>query len=561
MDKEESFFLTYLDGTPSGNRALLSAWDDLSFEQKIQVVLALSNQDALEVLQYRLDILKLAFESASPLLRFLAAQQLIQALRPILPEDTESTEYKRLLDALRTDDSSLVRSVLYERTGVSDILLPDKDGGMQDSLYHDPEEFFGLEHEYRLGALRMLTAGLLPVTLLLEAAVEKFIPEDRLSEWELFEIVAEFFALNKTGLWDRMSLFERERTTLPRLWNVAPKLPPIASKILIERLPLNEHFLETSSPLKSCNTSLSDVVIHKKKIEESEYQSINFYFSAFSQFQDYHLLWLLRRKDIELPDLRWSILESAASGNPNNFPQRLVCEAVARNLEISDEFLRSTFEGDRPGVQYMAEQLCFAKGLQLHQYLAVKFYIERLPDQRRFCIDALDSLMRERFTQLSNDSPERLDAEIHWWQRFDLSIQIANSKKPREAFPATTSQIKDVEQKTVWQIFREISSNVFAGAELRSVSALADFIGLYDLPDDFLAREKMRKNANQPTRLSLHKTMNSHQLLLKTELKSLEQRLAEMNQKLDNQASDQRVSSLVYILILIAIGGLIYMQL
>lgn len=523
LEKESEWVANLLDGTPTNTELLLVVWEDLTFNQRVGLLLKLSSEEFAGRRHSYLKVLQSAFASASPYLRFVSARMILEILKPRFYSDGAAEGYAEFLSRLKSDASSVVRSVAYEKWGISGVPLPHRDGGIIDGLYYDPDEFFGLPQSDRLGALRTLYHGSEAVAHLFEAAVSTFIPNGAISQNELIELVAEYFSPRKSELWNALLHHHGEREALPHLWKVSVRLPDEASQILIERLPLEEFLLSTRSSLKKCSITLSEVVLDKKFIEDTEYDAVRLYFEAFSEFDDQHLIWLLRRNDIALPELRLSILESIASGSRNDFPDYLADVAASHHLPISDDYLRELMSSKTDRSTKILRHIGWcANGLSLHQYAAIEHHVksEKVFDGGR-CVHGL---MISRIMDLSESNPEQLETELVWWQTFDLAMRVVESGAPNTVFPNVMRLVEGV-ANDVWAIFLRLCELHWirrSRPELQPIDSLLFDIGLTSLPDRYQSWKRECEEATQPSLAHINREINQKTQVIAESLKRLE---------------------------------------
>ncbi len=214
-----------LEPTPSGVAKLLAAWDGLTAESQIQLLIAKKKRPGPVYLYCR--VIEKALGSENAYARYLAARESFNCC-----SDDGAKPEEMLKKRIENDPEPLVRYALFET------VLPFG------SEFDDPEAFFDLPHEARLAKVRKLTYGGQKVAKLVSHAVEHSLKDGKISEIELFEILADY--LNKPEFksrytedqlcYDGVGEFLAGKD-IEALWELVPKVPENISHVLIEHLP------------------------------------------------------------------------------------------------------------------------------------------------------------------------------------------------------------------------------------------------------------------------------------------------------------------------------------
>jgi hypothetical protein len=247
-----------LEPTPSAAEKLLAAWDGLHTETQIQVLLLLQEKRGFYSLGERLR--KKALDSPNAYVRYLAVKDLVVL-------DDDRVGLKELQKRIERDPHPLVKYSALE----TELSL-----GLA-----GPDEFFALPQPARLATVRCLVHGGEKVAGLVEAGVERGVPEGELSE-----ILADYL---KRDEWKESYAPQKydydgfgqcsAGKDIKALWHLALKVPEDpCSYILIKNLP------ESAGLGRGIPTEVID---------------------GFSERQ---LGWLLERVDIGLNELRKKLL-------------------------------------------------------------------------------------------------------------------------------------------------------------------------------------------------------------------------------------------------------------
>jgi hypothetical protein len=214
-----------LDPTPSGVAKLVAAWDRLTTESQILILMLLETAVRPAYLNEKVRIK--ALDSATAYVRYLAARRL-----HFIRDDT--ADKKAIKQRIEEDPDPLVRYCLLEDSGLG--LFPPALG--------DADAFFALPHEARLATIRQLRGSGEAMARLIGHAVDHQLKDGRVSSIELWEILSDY--VNKSEFkyyygpdnesYDGGTEYVRGND-IDALWRLALKVPESLSHILIENLP------------------------------------------------------------------------------------------------------------------------------------------------------------------------------------------------------------------------------------------------------------------------------------------------------------------------------------
>ena len=153
-----------LHPTPSGVAKLIGAWDALTTESQILVLIELKNFKGPAYPKEK--IRSNALDSSNPYVRYLAAREFY------FSED-DSDEKKALKKRIEDDPDPLVRHCLLERRHQLHISASELD---------DPDRFFKLPHEARLAVVREMTGNAERMAALISHAVDHQLKAGKISE-------------------------------------------------------------------------------------------------------------------------------------------------------------------------------------------------------------------------------------------------------------------------------------------------------------------------------------------------------------------------------------------
>ncbi|WP_419657519.1 uncharacterized protein Dvar_66640 [Desulfosarcina variabilis str. Montpellier] len=252
-NKVPAYLVDLLQPTPSGTSKLIAAWDGLSVETQIQILLAL---EETKVPEYQSKKVRYkALDSPNAFVRYLAAKQFCFF-------DDYDEEGKALKERIETDSDPLVKYCLLD---IAD--------------FKNEEFFFSHPQEARLAIIRKFKGWGTVIASIITYAVDNLLGQARVSESDLSEILEdylknpsfiEYYQTNKGNPNDGYGeyLTEKEfKNDHEALWNLILKVPKDISYILLENLP------ETVGPIIENHSSISVIPenildqLTKKQIE------------------------------------------------------------------------------------------------------------------------------------------------------------------------------------------------------------------------------------------------------------------------------------------------------
>lgn len=213
-----------LSPTPSGVAKLIAAWDSLHSETLIAVLTTVEKGGMPAYLANKIRLK--AFDSTNAYLRYLAVRG------ASLSDDNDS---RTLKERIESDPEPLVR---YARL--------ESEFGALDFVLKDPEAFLALDHEARLAKVRQLHGSGKKIADIIGHAVDHHLRDGRISEIELYEILADYLRKPSFREWysdERVHKTEEPLTALSAgediesLWRLVPKVPDAVSLLLIQHLP------------------------------------------------------------------------------------------------------------------------------------------------------------------------------------------------------------------------------------------------------------------------------------------------------------------------------------
>lgn len=369
--------------TPSGIAKLIAAWSGLSTETQIQL---LSKLDEIRAPAYLAEKVRInALDSDNAYVRYLAAKKFY------FSKDC-SDEEKLIKEKIENDPNPLVKySLLEDTSGISAIF---------DETFKDADTFLALPHEARLAKIRAVDGSGERIAALLAQAADKHLKEGKVSEIELYEILADYLAkpefqeryTDNRVTYDGWGEYTKGKD-IETLWKLVPKLPEGISHILIENLP-------EASGLK--NEIPGDVI---------------------DSMTDYQLETLLYRRDIGLEKLRkklfWETDESR---------DRIKSAAVSFNFKLEyDEFAKILAKPPKEKVSILKDLGMMASQLSLCFYDAIHDVLFA-SDVSPLGNDFEDAIF-------ARDALERRLNEVEGWQRekelTELRLyRLANSAVP-----------------------------------------------------------------------------------------------------------------------------------
>ena len=221
---------------------------------------------------------------------------------------------------------------------------------IRDKEISDVETFLALPHEARLAKVRVLKANGDQIAKIVSHAVDNHLKDDRVSEIELYEILADYllkpsFRQYYLGdKWRRSHDGWGEFTAgkeIEALWLLVPAVPASLAHLLIETLP----------PEVGLSGGIPSEVI--------------------GALTDYQLATLLYRPDIGLHDLRQEIFRTAGKDR-----ERLLAPAISSNFSIENaEFKEILGWPEKRRIATLRSLATYAGDLRLCVYEALHDYL------------------------------------------------------------------------------------------------------------------------------------------------------------------------------------------
>jgi len=225
MKKEFPEYLSeILLPTPSGTAKLLAAWDGLSCENQIRILLSFKDSHPYYLCE---KIFRTALDSENSYIRYLAAKKF--SLDNKKPEDQE------IKKKIESDSSPLVKYSLRESSAF---------GSIFDETLENPEAFFSMPHEARLAKVRTLTGAGEKIAKLF-TNTETYIKENKITEHEAYEILADYVGsldFKKEYQPEQKFSFSgwgehRKGKDVEELWKLTTMIPESISYPLLRALP------------------------------------------------------------------------------------------------------------------------------------------------------------------------------------------------------------------------------------------------------------------------------------------------------------------------------------
>jgi hypothetical protein len=315
--------VSLLQPTPSAAEKLIAAWDGLSTESQIFVLIA--PEMARLSARSNEKLHKKALNSPNAYVRYLAAKGLLLSSK-------ENEEQKAIKHRIEHDPDPLVRYCLLESSwGLSDRGLADADA------------FFNLPHEARLAKVRSLCGSGEVMANVISHGVDYHLKEGKVSAIELSEIISDY--VNKAEFknhygpdnesHDGFTEYGRGKD-IDALWHVVPKLPDSLSDILIRTLP-------TGAGLSS-------------GIPED----------VLSRMTDHQLTILFKREDVGLKELRKKIFFEAADNRDD-----VKCAAIWYNFDLNYTEFATILAKPKIEATRFIELLIWGHNLSLCFYQAI----------------------------------------------------------------------------------------------------------------------------------------------------------------------------------------------
>jgi hypothetical protein len=206
-----------------GPLSFWAAWDGLTIESQIELLVALNQGGHSDFLAKK--ILRKALESPNAYIRYLAGIR----LRDIIWNNEDQIWLKERIAA---DPDELVRNCLLENEW----------NFLDEDLSHPPA-FWGLPHAARLAKVRRLRGGGEKIVSLITYGVENLLPQEKISEMELHEILADYLIspsfhdwYGKNHFYDGWAEHQAEND-IAAFWQLVTKVPEQVSYVLLLNLP------------------------------------------------------------------------------------------------------------------------------------------------------------------------------------------------------------------------------------------------------------------------------------------------------------------------------------
>lgn len=280
---------TLMQPTPSGVTKLIAAWDGLHTETQIEIISRLASARYPAYLAEK--VRAKAFENQNSYIRYLAYRGFY-----LDRNDIKSQQVKARIEA---DRDPLVRFSILEN-----------EWAIADPEIKSPELFFRLPHEARLAKVRELNGHGEEIASLISFAVENLLKEGVVSEFELYEVLADYLTRpsfrtrysedNWHHSYDGYAVYSAGKE-MDALWGVVAKSPPPVSLVLIEALPVN-YGLGSGIPKDVLN-----------RLDRHQLQA------------------LLYRRDVVLTDFRKEVFN-----RPAKHLDSLRCAAISHNFDLEN---------------------------------------------------------------------------------------------------------------------------------------------------------------------------------------------------------------------------------
>ena len=261
--------------TPSGVAKLLAAWDGLSVETQIMILLRFEDLQTPAHLLRRLHVK--ALDSDNPYIRYLAARKIRFRRR-------ETEEDQELRERIESDPDPLVRFSLLEDPSTLSV--------MYDEAFKDADSFFALPQPARLAKIRLLVGGGQWIAALISEALDKQLKEETVSELELYEILADYLTkpsfreryIDIGTSYDGYNEYSKG-TDIESLWKLVPNLPGSLSTLLIENLPEAAGLISEipRGVLDALTDTQLEILLSRKKIQLREFRKKLFWAAGLTR--------------------------------------------------------------------------------------------------------------------------------------------------------------------------------------------------------------------------------------------------------------------------------------
>jgi len=389
----------FLEPTRSSIEKLLAAFDGLSVETQIKLLSTiegkLSQWEFPNVTYLYKKVFLKAFESSNSYVRYLSVRNLVK----ILYGDEE--ELNKFVAKVEKDKSSLVRNARFE----------------SDSKFAIAgEDFFTKQtHDERLARVRSgHLDGKSFARALKKAAKDKYF-EDTNTLIELIELIDEYLSndYNNSGFYMEESFVvdgwidHSEMKQLKELWDVIPKLPDLAGRLLVQKLP------------------------HSSKMGRELYKNI------LNDLTDEQLEYLLMRDDIRAEEFRKELFWRDETPNDNEdefMPYReFWSQASLYHFKLNEEEFARILSLPPKEQQKRLESLSQAHSLELYQYLAIIQLVTKFDKDSydNFYINFAEDELKKRLKQ----EPEFFrDEQLIKLRLYDLAYASRNWRNPDDLY-------------------------------------------------------------------------------------------------------------------------------
>jgi len=416
-----------LQPTPSGVMKLLAAWDGLETESQINILLCLKNEFKGNTWHLQKKILNKAHESPNAYVRYLAAKD-----RYFWRD--ESQEEAAFEKKLEEDPSPLVRYCRLEGPHLS---IRDED--------ETPEKFFALPHEARLAKVRLLNGyrSCEPVASWISYAVDHLLPDGRISEDELLEILWDYldrksfrqYYQRGTSPFGYNEYYPVELDDRP-FWDLVLKVPKEVSHLLLKYLPAKSGKIQ--SILKKLSAHQLDTFFSRSDIELASFRK-RIFFDPDEKFKEARSAACSHHFTLDYGEF----------ANILNFPKE-------RKLTV------------------LSDLALFAKDLQPVIYQAIYHVLGWASSPDSFPLEPsyagyADDQLKRKITELNGEDQQLLFQELFQLQLYRLAHQVVpwsrwNYGMKSKVLP---DELQFLSKGTVpgntWQTFRNYSKAVGLG--------------------------------------------------------------------------------------------------
>ncbi len=361
----DNYLADFLEPTPLALLRIKILWNDLPFESKVKILKTLLNMDGKNKsgfqYNYQVNQLKdLALNDENPYIRYLVAQTVSKPYKWGDGEETDQyreddARYKRVL----ADKSELVRSVAEE--GLRGF---PKDNDETAAL------FWNLSHAKRLLSVSSKEPfdrlGGEVVAKILEYAAIKLLPEGKISEQEIMDVIQQYIA--GESMKERVRGVEKYAREfmdgyaeyslgkdMEALWRTAFLLPDTLGFDLIENLPVKAGFMS--------NIPVNDL----------------------EKLSKHKLVQLFYRDDVDLNELRRRFYTETPS-KENDHLRSAAISSLSFKLE-DDDFKKLTIKEDdtdeeaKLKLKELRTLAQHCRGATLAQMEAIMDLLEAVPDK------------------------------------------------------------------------------------------------------------------------------------------------------------------------------------